>query len=328
MILAGDIGATNSRLAFFKVEGKRLSPVVEGIFPSGEHKTLDEIVAAFVSRHPLPLKHACFGVAGPIRKGRAEPVNLPWVIDQRQLAGMLHLETVDLINDLEANAYGVSALEQHDFHTLNQGAPDATGNAAVIAAGTGLGEAGLYWDGVGHRPFATEGGHADFAPRNELEVELLRYLEPQFAHVSWERVLSGPGLFSIYKFLRDSQRGAEPHWLADAIRGRDAAAVISQAAIEGRSALCVQALEIFISLYGSEAGNIALKFLATGGVFIGGGIAPKIIEKLKGPTFMIAFTSKGRLRPLLEAIPVHVILNDRAALLGAARCAALRGGLL
>ena len=328
MILAGDIGATNSRLGFFKVEAKRLIAVVEDIFPSGKHRTLDEIVAAFVSRHALAVEHACFGVPGPIRKGRAEPVNLPWIIDQPQLAAILGLKTVEMINDLEANAYGVSALEPHDFLILNQGAPDAAGNAAVIAAGTGLGEAGLYWDGTDHRPFATEGGHADFAPRNALEVKLLLYLESQFTYVSWERLVSGPGLFNIYKFLCDSQSLEEPRWLAEAIREHDASAVISENALEGRSELCVQALEMFVSLYGSEAGNLALKFLATGGVFIGGGIAPKIVEKLKGPIFMTAFTSKGRLRPLLEATPVRVILNDRAALLGAARCAALRGGLL
>lgn len=328
MILAGDIGGTHSRLALFETTDKRLSLAVESTFASGGHKTFEEIVAAFVAQHPVPLKRACFGIAGPIRKGRAQPVNLPWIVDQRELAALLHLEHVDLINDLEANAYGVGALEPRDFYTLNQGAADAIGNGAAIAAGTGLGEAGLYWDGAYHRPFATEGGHADFAPRDELEIELLRYLETQFTHVSWERVVSGPGLFSVYKFLRDNRHEEEPAWLTEAIRGHDASAVVSQAALEDRAAICVHALEMFISLYGSEAGNVALKFLATGGVFIGGGIAPKIIEKLKGPAFMAAFVSKGRLRPLLEAIPVRVILNDRAALLGAARCAALRGGLL
>ena len=328
MILAGDIGGTHARLGLFDVESKRLSQVVESTFPSASHKTFEEIVAEFVAQHKLPVTRACFGIAGPIRKGRAEPVNLPWVVDQRELATVLHLETVYLINDLEANAYGVNGLEPHDFLVLNQGAPEALGNTAVIAAGTGLGEAGLYWDGSYHRPFATEGGHADFAPHNELEIDLLRYLQAAHGHVSWERVVSGPGLFSIYKFLRDTGHGEEPAWLAEAIRAHDASAVISQMAIEGRSPLCEQALDIFVSLYGAEAGNIALKFLAIGGVYIGGGIAPRIIEKLKGPAFMESFTSKGRLKPLLEVMPVRVILNDRAALLGAARCAALRAALL
>ncbi|HTY54800.1 MAG TPA: glucokinase [Candidatus Binataceae bacterium] len=328
MILAGDIGGTHARLGLFDVESKRLSQVVESTFPSASHKTFEEIVAEFVAQHKLPVTRACFGIAGPIRKGRAEPVNLPWVVDQRELATVLHLETVYLINDLEANAYGVNGLEPHDFLVLNQGAPEALGNTAVIAAGTGLGEAGLYWDGSYHRPFATEGGHADFAPHNELEIDLLRYLQAAHGHVSWERVVSGPGLSSIYKFLRDTGHGEEPAWLAEAIRAHDASAVISQMAIEGRSPLCEQALDIFVSLYGAEAGNIALKFLAIGGVYIGGGIAPRIIEKLKGPAFMESFTSKGRLKPLLEVMPVRVILNDRAALLGAARCAALRAALL
>ncbi len=328
MILAGDIGGTSTRLGFFKIDGKRLTAGVESVFASREHKSLEDIVAAFVSEHGLPVEHACFGIAAPVRNGRCEGVNLPWVVDGRQLAALLGLQAVGLINDLEANGYGIGALEASDFLVLNEGAPGASGNAAVIAAGTGLGEAGLYWDGADYRPIATEGGHSDFAPRNELEIELLRYLQARFAHVSWERVLSGPGLLNIYMFLRDTGRGEEPGWLADAIRERDAAAVISGAAMEGRSPLCAQALDLFVSFYGAEAGNLALKFLATGGVFVGGGIAPKIIGKLKDSTFMSAVVSKGRLKPLLDAIPVRVILNDKAALLGAARCAALRARLL
>jgi glucokinase len=229
-----------------------------------------------------------------------------------------------LLNDLEANAYGIATLAPEDFLTLNEGAPQAEGNAAVIAAGTGLGEAGLYWDGRRHRPFASEGGHASFAPSNTLQVELLRYLLTHFTHVSWERVLSGPGLHTIYTFLRDTGRGIEPAWLSEEIHTGDPAAAISGAALEDRCALCMQALDLFVALYGAEAGNLALKVMATGGVFVGGGIAPKIIEKLKDATFMQAFTAKGRLQPLLETIPVHVILNDQTALYGAARYAALR----
>jgi len=328
MILAGDIGGTNTRLGLFKIDGKRLTAAVEGVFVSRDHKSLEEIVAAFVSQHGLTVEHACFGVAGPVRNGRCEGVNLPWVADERELARALGLEAVGLINDLEATGYGISALEASDFLVLNEGAPGASGNAAIIAAGTGLGEAGLYWNGADYLPIASEGGHADFAPRNALEIELLRYLQARFTHVSWERVVSGPGLFNIYKFLRDPGRGEEPDWLANAIRDRDAAAVISEAALEGRSPLCAQALDLFVSFYGAEAGNLALKFLAAGGIFVGGGIAPRIIGKLKDSTFMSAFVSKGRLNSLLEAIPVRVILNDKAALLGAARCAALRARLL
>ena len=323
MILAGDVGGTNTRLAFVEASGHRLTVVAEEIFPSRDHVNLEAVLGKFVSSHHLPIEQACFGVAGPVRHGRCDATNLAWVVDARQLARELGLETVGLINDLEANAYGIAALEPKDFVVLNAGAPDAEGNAAIIAAGTGLGEAGLYWDGRQHRPFATEGGHATFAPRTPLEMDLLRHLLREFEHVSCERVVSGPGLLNIYRFLRDTGRAEEPAWLADTLSQRDPSAAIAHAALESTSPLCVQALDFFVSLYGAEAGNLALKVMATGGVFVGGGIAPKIIRKLQESTFVEAFTAKGRMRPLLEAMPVRVILNDKTALLGAARCASL-----
>ncbi len=323
MILAGDVGGTNTRLAFVEATGDRLTLIVEEIFPSREHANLEAVLRKFMSSHRLPVEQACFGVAGPVRHGRCDATNLPWVVDARQLARELGLEAVGLINDLEANAYGIAALEPKDFVVLNAGAPDAEGNAAIIAAGTGLGEAGLYWNGRQHRPFATEGGHATFAPRTPVEMDLLRHLLTEFEHVSYERVVSGPGLLNIYRFLRDTGRAEEPAWLAERMRQQEAPAIIAQAALEGTSALCVQALDLFMSLYGAEAGNLALKVMATGGVFVGGGIAPKIIQKLKDSTFMAAFTAKGRMRPLLEAMPVRIILNEKTALLGAARCATL-----
>ncbi len=323
MILAGDVGGTNTRLAFVKASGGRLTVVVEDVFPSREHANLEAVLRKFMSSHRLPVEQACFGVAGPVRHGRCDATNLPWVVDARQLARELGLEAVGLINDLEANAYGIAALEPKDFVVLNAGAPDAEGNAAIIAAGTGLGEAGLYWNGRHHRPFATEGGHATFAPRTPVEMDLLRHLLREFEHVSYERVVSGPGLLNIYRFLRDTGRAEEPAWLADTLSQRDPSAAIAHAALEGTSALCVQALDLFMSLYGAEAGNLALKAMATGGVFVGGGIAPKIIQQLKDSTFMAAFTAKGRMRPLLEAMPVRIILNEKTALLGAARRATL-----
>lgn len=328
MILVGDIGGTNTRLAFVDVQDGHLKPVVQERFPSRSSSNLDEIVRGFVAAHDLRVSHACFGIAGPIRHNRCEATNLAWVVDGQQLANEVGLQAVWLINDLEANAYGIAALEAEDFVTLNTGEPDAEGNAAVLAAGTGLGEAGLYWDGKQHCPFACEGSHVEFGPRNDLQVELLRYLLTRFAHVSWERLVSGPGLYNLYMFLRDTGRGEEPAWLKDEIRQGDSPAVISSAALEGKAEICVQALDLFVSLYGAEAGNLALKVMATGGVYVGGGIAPKILDKLATPTFMQAFTAKGRMKPLLEAIPVRVILNDDAALLGAARCAALRASLL
>jgi glucokinase len=317
----GDIGATNSRLAFFSERGGRLEPVAEETYPSRRHTNLQAIVQKFLSAHDLPVDAACFGVAGPVRDGRSEAVNLAWAVDARELAQALPRSAVSLLNDLEAHAYGIAMLAPEDFVVLNRGAADAAGNAAVIAAGTGLGEAGLYWDGRQHRPFAGEGGHSSFAPTDPLQVELLNFLSRQFGHVSWERVLSGPGLHNIYRFLRDTGRGEEPDWLTREMHQRDAAAIISQAALAGTSALCRQALDLFVALFGAEAGNVALKLMATAGVYVGGGIAPKIIRKLTDSTFMDAFVAKGRLKPLLEAMPVRIIMNAEVGLLGAARFA-------
>jgi len=319
MILAGDIGATNTRLALFTDEDGHLYCVAEGTFRSQDYPNLDVIVHEFIASHKVAISAACFGVAGPVQHGRCETTNLAWVVDAAVLASVLGTEQVRLINDLEATAHGIATLTASDWLVLNAGATDAVGNTAVIAAGTGLGEAGLHWDGKVYHPFACEGGHTDFAPRNELEIELLRYLLARFGHVSYERVLSGPGLSVLYQFFRDTGRGVEPQWLADELTQRDPAAVIAQAAIEEKSDLCGQALNLFVSLYGSEAGNLALKVMATGGVFIGGGIAPKILPKLQEPTLLHAFFAKGRMRPLLEAIPVRVIINPKTALFGAAR---------
>src|SRR5262245_27747809 len=327
MILAGDVGGTSTRLAFFTVEGGRMNLIVEKVYPSRSHKSLDEIVTEFVSHHRLAIEYACFGIAGPVRQGRVETPNLAWVVDQGNIARELHIEIAWLINDLLANTYGMLALDDKDFVVLNDGAPNAVGNVAVISAGTGLGEAGAYWDGKRYHPFACEGGHGSFAPRNELEINLLKYLINKFGHVSSERVVSGPGLRNIFDFLRETGRGEAPDWLIAEMDQKDPSAVISQAGLEGKSELCARALDLFISCFGAEAGNLALKFLATGGVFIGGGIAPKIIQKLKEPAFKEAFTQKGRFKHLLEAIPVRVILNDKTALFGAARYAGLQASL-
>ncbi|HSB71071.1 MAG TPA: glucokinase [Candidatus Methylomirabilis sp.] len=325
MILAGDIGGTNTRLAFAMVDGERLKLVEEATFASREHAALGAVLERFLSSRHAPVERACFGVAGPVRHGRCEATNLPWVVDARDVARQLGFPQVGLINDLEASAHGIALLEAKDFCVLNEGAQDAPGNAAIIAAGTGLGEAGLLWDGARLRPFATEGGHASFAPRTPLEIGLLRYLLPQFQHVSFERVLSGPGLLNIYRFLRDTGPGDEPAWLAEEMGRRDPAAVIAETALQGRNGLCNQALELFVGIYGAEAGNLALKVMATGGVLVGGGIAPKILPKLRERTFLDAFSGKGRMKSLLLRMPVRVILNEKTALLGAARFAVLSG---
>jgi glucokinase len=329
LLLAGDIGGTSTRLGLFEVVTGKPRVVVRERYASREHAGLDAIVRAFRLVHGQAIVGACFGVAGPVVGGHVATPNLAWDVDASVIARELDQPQVGLLNDLEANAHGIFTLENKDFAVLNAGAAGATGNIAVISAGTGLGEAGMYWDGAQHHPFAGEGGHCDYAPRADLEMDLLRYLRGKFgAHVSWERVLSGPGLANIYAFLRDTGRGTEPDWLAAAIRTGDGPAVISRAALEGKSELCVKALDVFVAAYGDEASNLALKLMAAGGIYLGGGIAPRIVDKLKGPAFMEAFTAKGRLRPLLAMIPVRVIMNDDTALLGAARCAALRAALI
>jgi glucokinase len=322
MILAGDIGGTHARLSCYRQVNSHFVAVHEDVFASREYRGLDEIVVKFVSDAGVQPAAASFGIAGPVRYGRVETSNLPWIVESSRLAEELRLPSVSLINDLEAQAWGIQCLGNSDTVALNQVKDTPVGNQAVVAAGTGLGEAGLFWNGHAYQVFACEGGHCDFAPRNELEIELLRYLLARFGHVSYERIVSGPGLVNVYRFFKDTHRGQEPQWLHDEITSRDAGAAISQAALSGKSALAEQALDLWISIYGAEAGNMALKILATGGVFLGGGIAPKVLSRLSGPLFMQAFLGKGRMQPLLEAIPVHVITNEKTGLLGAAQYAA------
>jgi glucokinase len=322
MILAGDIGGTNARLAYFQAQNGNLRLISEEIYPSREYKDFGEIVCKFLKDSSTRPEVACFGIAGPVRNGRVETSNLPWKIEQLRLAQQIQLPSTLLINDLEANAWGIGALQTSDLTDLNH-VPRAAGNQAVIAPGTGLGEAGLFWDGNKHQIFASEGGHTDFAPQGDLQIRLLQFLAARHGHVSYERILSGPGLVNVYEFLRDSGADKEPSEFSSQLKESDAAAKISHAALNGSNPLAAKALDLWISVYGAEAGNLALKTMATGGIFLGGGISPKILPKLTGPAFMNAFLDKGRLRPLLEGIPVKIITNDKAGLLGAARCAAV-----
>jgi glucokinase len=320
MILVGDIGATRTRLAAFQMEGNRLECVVQKSYPSQEHGGLAEILPLFIRGEGVAVHSGCFGVAGPVRAGRSKISNLPWIIDSRELAKQLKLNSVGLLNDLEAYAYGVDALESKDFVTLSEGSEDAEGNRAVISAKTGLGVAGLFWDGFRHHPFACEGGHADFAPRSDLQIELLAYLQKKYGRVSCERLLSGPGIRNIYEFLRDSGKAEEPAWLGDELKAaRDPSPLISQHALEGKTAICDQALTMFVSILGAETGNCALRYMSTGGIFIGGVIASKIVPKMKDPVFMQSFLDKGRMEDLLRDIPIRIIVNDDCGLIGAAR---------
>jgi glucokinase len=326
MILAGDIGGTNARLAYFQPQNGHLRLVSERVYPSREHSELGEIVTQFLEDSDTRPEVACFGIAGPVRNGRVETSNLPWIVEQSRLAKQIHLPATLLINDLEANAWGIAALAAADLVPLNKVSGPTVGNQGVIAPGTGLGEAGLFWDGTRHHVFACEGGHTDFGPQGDLQIELVRFLERRFGHVSYERILSGPGLVNVYEFLLESGCGKEAPELAAAIQKDDPAAAISRAAVDNSCPLAVKALDLWVAVYGAEAANLALKVMATGGLFLAGGISPKILTKLTGPAFMKSFVEKGRLRPLLESIPVQVVMNDKAGLLGAARCAAVRGG--
>jgi len=321
MILAGDIGGTNTRLAIMDGTPQRLTPIAVEVYASKEHSGLEVIVRDFLSKHNQTPVAGALGVPGAVRNEVVEATNLPWLVSARALTSDLGFP-LRVINDLEANAHGIAMLSESDLVTLNAGVPVERGNRALISAGTGLGEAGLVVGDDGtYRPVPSEGGHVDFAPRNDLELELLRYLSGRFEHVSYERVLSGPGLFNIYQFLRDTGRAEEPAWLADELNQSDPSAAIAKSALEGTAEISVQALDLFVAVYGAEAGNLALKFMATGGTFVGGGIAPKILRKLSSSAFMKAFQAKGRVSWVMKDIPVRVITNDKTALLGAGRVA-------
>jgi glucokinase len=330
MILAGDIGGTKTNLALFEVRGETLcAPRAQASYRSAGYRTPEAILDEYLAAHPrVEIEGACFGVAGPVVREEASATNLAWKVVRASLSGALGISRVYLINDLEATAYGIETLTPDQLVTLNEGACEAEGNRALIAAGTGLGTAAIFWDGARFRPAPSEGGHTDFAPRNETEIKLFRHLQKKFgAHVSYERILSGPGLVNVYEFLREGGQGEEPAWLAREIAGAsDAAAAISAAALEGRSGLAARALDLFVEIYGAAAGNLALLLKATGGLYVGGGIAPKILDKLKDGAFVRAFSEKGRMSGLAASFPVRVILDDKTALYGAARYARLRMG--
>ena len=321
MLLAGDIGGTNIRMAVISEQAGPRAPLAEGLFPSNDYPDLESAVAEFLDRLDLKVERACFGVAGPVVDQRASLTNLPWEVDARSLRNKLNLSAVYLLNDLEAIANAVSHLEPADLCTLNPGEPVAGGARAVIAPGTGLGEAYLTWDGADYRAHASEGGHTDFGPTNALEMDLLRYMLERHEHVSYERVCSGMGLPNLYAFLKDRGHAPElPDVAARLAEAADPTPAIVEGALEHDppSPRCAAALDLFVSILGAEAGNLALKTLATAGVYVGGGIPPRILPALQRETFMKAFLRKGRFSRLMSSIPVHVILYPHSALLGAA----------
>ena len=328
MILAGDVGGTKVHLALYDFTNGNLTYTREERFPAKEYSGLEAIVKEFLGADDVTA--ACFGVPGPVRDGRLRLTNLPWTLDTRELVVNLGIPHVFLINDLEANGYGIAELTPEQIHTLSEGDTSQIGNRALIAAGTGLGEGLLIWNGHIHLPFPSEGGHADYAPRNEDEIDLLRFLKQKYnGRISQERVVSGMGITNIYEFLRDVRGMEEPTWLAEEMAAAgDPNSVITEMGLAAKSEICVRTLDMFVSAYGAEAGNLALKVLSVGGLYIGGGIGPRIIEKLKDGTFIKAFTDKGRLSQLLINMPVRVILESRAAVLGAAAFAEARAAEL
>lgn len=338
MILAGDVGGTKVDLALYRFERGSLQHVRERKFLAAQYPDLQSVVRDFLNNKEVngqngheEVTAACFGVPGPARKNVIHLTNLPWTLDSDQLARDLGISHLFLINDLEANGYGIAELSPDQILVLNEGDSSQVGNRALIAAGTGLGEGFLTWDGRSHVPMASEGGHADFGPRNDLEIELLQYLRADIEignHVSWERVCSGIGLKNIYSFLRDVKKMKESSELRERMQTEDPNAVIGGWGESGKDELCAETLNLFVSAYGAEAGNLALKVLAHGGVYVGGGIAPKILKKMQDGTFMMAFCDKGRMHNLVSQMPVRIILESRAALMGAAAYAEARAAEL
>jgi glucokinase len=333
MILAGDVGGTKVHLALYNFAAGKLVPVRDYKFPAHDFKCLDDVVKEFLpdAAEKQQIAAACFGCPGPVRDGRLKLTNLPWTLDARDLQHSLGIEHIFLINDLEANGYGIPELAEDKIFTLHKGDVAAIGHRGLVSAGTGLGECLLIWDSKQrrHLPIPSEGGHCDFAARNEREVRLLNYLFATLkGRVSFERVVSGLGIKNVYAFLHDSEKMEEPQWLRDRMAGEDPNVVISECGEDGSSEICAETLAMFASAYGAEAGNVALKLLAIGGIYLGGGIAPKILKTMQNGEFVKAFLDKGRLSPLLQTIPVRIILDETCALLGAAAFAEARAAEL
>jgi glucokinase len=322
MLLAGDVGGTKTNLAIFSSRGDLKKPLAEAKLSSADYPNLEALVQTFLARVALPVDRACFGVAGPVIAGKATITNLPWEMDEQHMQHELHIPAIHLLNDLDAMARAIPVLEASDLLTLNQGNPVLHGTMALIAPGTGLGEAFLTWHETHYHAYPSEGGHADLAPTNEQEIELLRFLMERYEHVSYEHVCSGIGIPNIYAFLRNrTPELEEPAWLAQQLdQVQDITPVIAATAMstDQSCTLCKRTIATFVSILGAETGNLALKVLATGGVYIGGGIPPRLLPFFLDGSFMESFQRKGRLSDMLAPIPVHLVLNTRMALIGAA----------
>lgn len=317
-VLAGDIGGTKTNMGLFQMGKTR--PILKAVsaYSSRESTGLDDIIDRFLGTHPIDVDDACFGIAGPVMNGLCRTTNLPWNVSEYGIKRRFKWRRVSLINDLAAAAYAIPKLNSREVFSLSRARSRKGQNIALMAPGTGLGQAFLVFKDGDYIPVSSEGGHGDFAPNSSSEAELWKYLHKRFGHVSLERVISGPGLVNIYAWLKCSGRYSEPSWLAEQIKREDPSKAITEGAMKNKVPLCVETLNMFVSVFGSAAGSLALTGTATGGVYLGGGIPPKILPALKGDIFANAFCAKGRFTDMLNSISVKVILNERAALLGAA----------
>lgn len=314
-ILAGDVGGTKTNMALYRSTSEGLQSLKEKRYVSRDYPSLTDIIHDFLDEdHP---DRICAAVAGPVIQGKSRLTNLSWQLDAEAMSRELKIP-VQFINDLEATAYGLAGLEEKERMVLSSGQAGATGNIAIIAPGTGLGEAGLFWDGACYHPFATEGGHSDFAPRTETDVDIYRYLQQQFGHVSWERVVSGMGIKTLYRFLTDARKEPVPDWLATRMNEEDPAAVISEAALKREDPVCSEVMDLFVRYLATEASSLVLKLMATGGLYLAGGIPPKILPLLQQDVWAANFDNNGRMHQLSEKVPVYIVLNDKMALMGAA----------
>ena len=321
VVLAGDIGGTKTNLGLFLSGKRRPVPKIIETYSSRTAPDLESIIDRFLDKHHASITGACLGIAGPVHNGRCKTTNLPWEVSETRIKRRFKWDRVRLINDLTATARAIPLLSSREMISINSAKVMGRRNKGLVAPGTGLGMALLIWNENGYIPIPSEGGHVDFGPNNELEARLWRYLHERFGHVSIERVLSGQGLFNIYSWLKASGRYHEPVWLAENIKAMDPPRAIAEAALDREQPLCGEALKVFISIFGAVAGNLALTGLTTGGIYLGGGISPKVLRKSNETIFMRAFADKGRFKDLLKKIPVRVIRNDKAALIGAAFCA-------
>ncbi len=315
-VLAADIGGTKTNIALFEAQGTNIRLIDKQKYASKDYNSFADIVKEFCEDTSL-INSMCIGIAGPVIEGKCHATNLEWSIDIEDLKHDLKIDKISLLNDLEINAYGLASLSDDQCLTIAEGISPFDGNAALISPGTGLGEAGLFWDGKLYHPFATEGGHSDFCPRSNTDIELLSYLNQKFDRVSWERLVSGQGIHNIFQYLRDAKNEFVPDWLNENIQKGDPGKAISEGRIQNVP-ICIRTIDLFIKYLAVESANLALKLKATGGIFIGGGIVPKIIEEVKRSDFQEHFLHAGRLRPLMEEVPIRVILNDHTALMGAA----------